>query len=187
MQFLNVPAFVLIVGCMFSGKTEELHRLLRRVVYAHKKAVMFKSHRDNRCAEDRTETHNGESFKAVMIKDPWEIVDYVIEHDIDVIGIDEVQFFDKTIIEVIKRLVFKMHKTVIAAGLDRDFRGEPFGHMPQLMPLANPIYSQHAYCTICGAPAVHSQRIDESKELVQTGGKETYEARCTICFDPPKD
>lgn len=188
MQSLLVPTFELIVGCMFSGKTEELIRLLRRYTYAQRKVALFKSHRDNRCASDRTETHNGESFKAIEIgEDVWDIVAYVEKHQIDVIGIDEVQFFNPEIIEVIKHLMFKMHKTVIAAGLDRDFRGKPFGHMPQLMPLANPIHSQHAYCAVCGNPAVHSQRLVASQDLVEVGGKDTYEPRCSICFDPPKE
>ena len=184
MQFLTIPAFELITGCMFSGKTEELIKRLRRAKYAKCKVELFKSHVDDRCADDCTETHNGNQFKAITVRDPWEIVTIVEELDIDVIGIDEIQFFDEEIVKVIHHLVFNLHKNVIAAGLNRDFRGKPFGHMPLVLSMAHSIDTLHAFCTICGATAVHSQRIVASSSLVKTGAKESYEARCTLHFDP---
>ncbi|KKR56357.1 MAG: Thymidine kinase [Candidatus Uhrbacteria bacterium GW2011_GWF2_40_263] len=105
-------------------------------------------------------------------------------NEIDIIGIDEIQFFDEAIIPVLTQLVFVMKKNVIAAGLNRDYRGRPFGCMPLIMSMAHFITTLHAFCAVCGAPAVHSKRIKGSKDLVQTGAKDSYEARCTMHFSP---
>jgi len=179
------PMFELIVGPMYAGKTEELIRRLRRASHAKRRVVLFKPEVDNRCGDDAcTATHNGDRFPAEIKKTAREILAYALEHDVDVIGIEEVQFFDKEIVEVIRTLVYTHHKWVIAAGLNRDYRGKVFGPMGRLLVEAFEIYPQHAMCSICGQPAYHSQRIVLAKELVLVGAKDAYEARCTLHFDP---
>ncbi len=179
------PMFELIVGPMYAGKTEELIRRLRRASHAKRRVVLFKPEVDNRWGDDAcTATHNGDRFPAEIKKTAREILAYALEHDVDVIGIEEVQFFDKEIVEVIRTLVYTHHKWVIAAGLNRDYRGKVFGPMGRLLVEAFEIYPQHAMCSICGQPAYHSQRIVLAKELVLVGAKDAYEARCTLHFDP---
>jgi thymidine kinase len=176
--------FELIVGPMFAGKTEELIRRLRRAHHAKRHVVLFKPETDNRCEDACTSTHNGDRFPAEVMQTAREILDYVLTHQVDVVGIEEVQFFDDAIVEVILTLVYTHHKWVIAAGLNRDYRGKVFGPMGRLLHEAFEIYPQHAMCSICGQPAYHSQRIVPSEEQILVGDKDAYEARCTVHFDP---
>jgi len=179
------PLCELIVGPMFAGKTEELIRRLRRASHAKRKVVLFKHHADNRCGNDAcTATHNGDRFPAIIVAKAKEIRAYVLEHDVDVVGIEEVQFFDEEIVEVIKELIYTHHKWVIAAGLNRDYQGKTFGPMGRLLVEGFEIYSQHAMCSVCGQPAYHSQRIVPATEQVLIGAKDAYEARCTLHYDP---
>ncbi|MCX7870140.1 MAG: thymidine kinase [bacterium] len=177
-----------IVGCMFSGKSEELIRRIKRAIIANQKAVVFKPKIDNRYDFNKVVSHNGISVEAIVINNSNEIRNYV--NDYEVIGIDEAQFFDNELIDVVEELADN-GKRVIIAGLDQDFRGEPFGIIPNLMAIADSVDKLHAICVICGAVATKSQRLINDKPasyndpIILVGSKETYQPRCRKCFNKP--
>ena len=171
-----------ICGSMFSGKSEELIRRVRRVQIARKKVEIFKPMIDNRYHVQYIYSHNGSKIEANCIKHSKEILKK-INQDSDVIAIDEAQFFDEGIIQVCQLLADR-GKRVIIAGLDQDFRGEPFGPMPKLLAIAEYVDKLHAICMVCGKPATRTQRLVNGKPAdyhdptILIGAKESYEARC---------
>ena len=175
-----------ICGSMYSGKTEELIRRLRREEFAKKNLLVFKHSLDNRKTIKHVISHNGVKLKALAIKEPREILDHLTDVT-DVVGIDEVQFFDSKIINVIMELVERGIK-VIVAGLDLDFRGIPFGPIPNIMALADKTLKLKAICMLCGDDAQFSQRIVNghpakfSDPIILPGAEEYYQARCRNCF-----
>lgn len=175
----------LICGSMFSGKTEELIRRLRRAVIARQKVQVFKPLIDNRYHEERVTSHNGLDFDARPVRFASEILSQ-LNPDTTVIAIDEVQFFDADIIDICEKLA-DQGKRVICAGLDTDFRGVPFGPMPDLMARAEQVDKLHAICVICGEEASRTQRLIDGQPaayddpVVLVGAAEVYEARCRQC------
>jgi thymidine kinase len=168
-----------ICGSMFSGKTEELIRRLNRAIIAKQKVEIFKPALDVRYHESQVVSHNATAIRSTPVHTAEEIFLYVGE--CDVIGIDEVQFFDAQIVEVCNRLA-NAGKRVIVAGLDMDYLGRPFGAMPTLMAIAEFVTKVHAICVKCGAVAHYSYRLAQSAEKVLLGEKDVYEARCRRCF-----
>lgn len=179
--------FELICGCMFSGKSEELIRRLQRASYAKLKVVSFKHSLDERYDETMICSHNNTKIEAYPVKNVNEIKSYLNKLDkVDMVGIDEIQFFDKEIIELIRGLN-KKNIGVIAAGLDLDFKGEPFGIMPELLARADKVKKLDAICVECGAPATKTQRLIDGipakfdDPIIMVGASEHYEARCNNC------
>lgn len=172
-----------ICGSMFSGKTEELIRRLNRAKIAKLKVEIFKPSVDKRYHELDVVSHNENSIRSTPVNFAGDIL--LLAGDCDVIGIDEAQFFDKDLVRVSQLLADK-GKRVILAGLDMDFEGKPFEPMPQLMAIAEYVTKVHAICMKCGELAAFSLRLAESKEKVMLGEKESYEARCRICFNEDK-
>ena len=184
--------FEVVCGSMFSGKTEELMRRLRRAEFAKQRVLTIKHHIDKRYKQVPTciVSHEGRERFAFVVADEAEGFEKVLElaHDnIDVVGIDEVQFFSSPVIAVINTLI-ENGKRVIAAGLDLDFRGEPFGVMPQLLSLADDVTKLKAICVVCGKEAHHTQRLINGRPaayddpIILVGASEFYEARCRTCF-----
>lgn len=175
----------LICGSMFSGKTEELIRRLRRAVIARQKVQVFKPLIDDRYHEKRVTSHNGLDFDARPVSFASEILNQV-DPDTTVIAIDEVQFFDADVIDICEELA-DLGKRVICAGLDTDFRGVPFGPMPDLMARAEEVDKLHAICVVCGEEANRTQRLINGQPaayddpIVLVGAAEVYEARCRQC------
>ncbi len=169
-----------IAGGMFSGKTEELIRRIKRASIAKQKLMVFKPAMDTRYNDNDIVSHSKAYFKAQPLENIEDIYNYNIE-DLDVIGIDEAQFFNEKLIDVCNDLANK-GKRVIVAGLDLDYMGRPFGHIPEIMAVAEYVKKTQAICTICGNPASRSQRIIKSDELVVLGAKEQYEPRCRLHF-----
>jgi thymidine kinase len=166
---------------MFSGKTEELVRRLRRAEIAKQTIRVFKPTVDTRCEASETVSHSGSRINAVAVGQVSDIWDG--SQDYEVIAIDEAQFFDETLVEVVQHLA-DAGKRVIVAGLDTDYRGVPFGVIPHLLAVAEYPTKLHAVCVKCGAPACRSQRIVDSKEQVLIGAQSAYEARCRKCWSP---
>lgn len=181
----------IICGSMFSGKSEELIRRVRRSQFAKQKIAVFKPKIDNRYSDHSVVSHNGSSFIATPISHSIEILHHV-EADIDIIAIDEVQFFDEGIVRVIQQLADRGHR-VIAAGLDQDFRGEPFGQMPALMAIAEQVTKLQAVCTVCGSPSSRTQRLIDGRPasyhdpVILVGAAEAYEPRCRHHHEVPKN
>jgi len=173
-----------IAGCMFSGKTEELIRRLRRAQIAKQSVMIFKPQIDNRYSENSIVSHNEQSLPSVQIKDINELIK--LSDDAQVIGIDEAQFFSEEIVEICNRLANK-GKRVIVAGLDQDYRGIPFEPIPQLLAIAEFITKSLAICVECGNPADRTQRKTTSSERVIVGAADIYEARCRQCHYIPKE
>tara|TARA_Y100000588_G_scaffold6034_1_gene7296 strand:- start:499 stop:1056 length:558 start_codon:yes stop_codon:yes gene_type:complete len=171
-----------ICGNMFSGKTEELIRRLRRAKIAKLNVKIFKPKIDTRYEEGNIVSHNQLKLKSLAVKSITEINNLAI--DADVVGIDEAQFFDDSIIKVAKDLSLK-GKRVIIAGLDTDFRGEPFGPMPKLMCEADFLKKLQAICIKCGNPASYTQRLSKDDTQVVIGETDIYEARCRHCYSGP--
>ena len=171
-----------ISGCMFSGKTEELIRRLRRAQIAKQNVAIFKPKIDNRYSTDHIVSHSEQSIPSIVVDNPNEIKN--LARDAQVIGIDEGQFFSSEIVEVCSQLANE-GKRVIVAGLDQDYRGKPFDPMPQLLATAEYITKTLAICMVCGNPADRTQRITSQQERVVVGAKNIYEARCRRCFQPP--
>ena len=171
-----------IVGCMFSGKTEELIRRLRRAEIARQKVSIFKPKIDNRYSADHIVSHSEARLLSKAVEKSSEIMQ--LAHDAQVVGIDEGQFFDMGIVEVAEQLA-NQGKRVVIAGLDQDYRGKPFEPMPQLLAVAEYITKTLAICVVCGNPADRTQRTTPSSERVLVGAKDSYEARCRRCFEPP--
>ncbi len=173
-----------IVGCMFSGKTEELIRRLRRAEIAKQRVAIFKPLIDQRYSSDHIVSHSDVKLKSLVVTTSAEIEQ--LAQDAQVIGIDEGQFFDLGLVDVAERLA-NQGKRVVIAGLDQDYRGKPFEPMPQLLAVAEYITKTLAICVICGNPADRTQRTAPSSERVLVGAKEAYEARCRRCFVPPAE
>ena len=168
-----------ICGSMFSGKTEELIRRLNRALIAKQKVEIFKPAIDRRYHLENVTSHNENSIRSTPVQFADDII--LLSGNCDVVGIDEVQFFDHQIIHVVNALA-RSGKRVIVAGLDMDFEGKPFHPMPELMAVAEYVTKVHAICMKCGQLASFSFRLSDSKEKVVVGEKETYEARCRKCF-----
>lgn len=173
-----------ITGCMFSGKTEELIRRLRRAKIAKQKVVIFKPIIDTRYSSNAIVSHSEQSLPSILIKDVNEILDLV--EDAQVIGIDEAQFFSNDLINVCNKLADE-GKRVIVAGLDMDYKGIPFEPIPQLLSIAEYITKSLAICVVCGNPADRTQRKTSSSERVVVGAADVYEARCRKCHYIPND
>jgi len=169
-----------ICGSMFSGKTEELIRRLRRAEFANQKIAIFKPVVDNRYSDVEVVSHDSKSIKSQPIKSPAEMLE--LEQGVKVVGIDEAQFFDNSIVEVVQFLA-NHGVRVIIAGLDTDYLGKPFGPMPALMAIAEDVQKVHAICVKCGNLANHSHRLSKSDDLVVLGEKDIYEPLCRDCFN----
>ena len=171
-----------IVGSMFSGKSEELIRRLRRAQIARQKVQIFKPQLDTRYAADHIVSHSDMRIASCAVRDSRELAERV-EAGTEVVGIDEGQFFDQGLPAVCTALA-NGGKRVIVAGLDQDYLGKPFEPMPQLLSIAEFITKTHAICMACGNPANHTQRLVQSGDRVLVGASGLYEARCRRCFDP---
>lgn len=168
-----------ICGSMFSGKTEELIRRLNRAKIARQKIEIFKPAFDKRYHDEDIVSHNENSIRSTPVQTASEIL--LLTGNCEVVGLDEAQFFDDTIVEVCNSLA-NSGKRVIIAGLDMDYKGKPFGCMPQLMSIAEYVTKVHAICVVCGDVASHSYRTAASQEQVLLGETDSYEARCRRCF-----
>jgi thymidine kinase len=168
-----------VCGSMFSGKTEELIRRLRRAKIANQNVAIYKPKIDVRYDETKVVSHNATSIEAIPIEHSSELL--LLDKDINVLGIDEAQFFDMELINVCQQLA-ERDVRVIIAGLDMDYRGVPFGPMPQLLAVAEYITKVHAICVHCGNLATHSYRLSEDEALVVLGEKQEYEPRCRTCY-----
>ncbi|MEK7312542.1 MAG: thymidine kinase [Chloroflexota bacterium] len=179
-----------ITGSMFSGKTDELIRRLRRARIAKQKIRVFKPVIDNRYAVEKVTSHAGNEFDAIPVANA-NAISMLVEPDATVVAVDEAQFFDWHIADVCQSLASRGVR-VIAAGLDMDFRGEPFGPMPLLMAQAEKVDKLQAICVVCGMPASRTQRLIDGRPanyndpVVQVGGSEAYEARCREHHEVPR-
>ena len=171
-----------VCGSMFSGKTEELLRRVKRAKLARLRVQLFKPRVDNRYDEVRVVSHEGLTADATPVATSQELGSLVVEST-HVVGIDEVQFFDSGILALAQSLADRGVR-VICAGLDQDYRGEPFGSMPSLMAIAEYVTKLHAVCTRCGGEASRSQRVVAKEGQLFVGGSSEYEARCRKCFVP---
>ncbi len=171
-----------VVGSMFSGKSEELIRRLRRAQIARQRVQIFKPAIDVRYANDHIVSHSEMRIASEQVESANELFERVAPKT-EVVGIDEGQFFDPELPAVCNRLA-DLGKRVIVAGLDQDYLGKPFEPMPQLLAIAEYITKTLAICMVCGAPANHTQRLVASGDRVLLGAQGTYEARCRRCFDP---
>ncbi|PWT91009.1 MAG: thymidine kinase [Blastocatellia bacterium] len=174
-----------IAGSMFSGKSEELIRRLRRARIARQKVQVFKPEIDSRFSDNQIVSHSEMRHESSNIRSAKDILENV-EPDTEVVGIDEGQFFDEELVNVANQLA-RRGVRVIIAGLDQDYTGKPFEPMPQLLAIAEYITKTHAICMKCGHPANYSQRTFESEERVAVGAADKYEARCRRCFVPHAD
>lgn len=174
-----------IAGSMFSGKSEELIRRLRRAKIARQKVQVFKPEIDERYSRDHIVSHSEMRHESSTAKNAAELLSKV-DPATEVVGIDEGQFFDNELVDVVNTLAQRGVR-VIVAGLDQDYTGKPFEPMPQLLAIAEYITKTHAICMRCGQPANYSQRTFESEELVAVGAGGMYEARCRRCFVPHWD
>lgn len=176
-----------ISGCMFAGKTEELIRRIKVLEFAGQKILVFKPKIDNRYSDALVVSHAGSSVASIVVSSASEIIDH-IDDDVQVVAIDEVQFFDDGIAEVCDYLA-KKGKRVMVAGLDTDFKNEPFGIMPYLMTTAEFVTKLTAVCNKCGSPATRTQRIinghpaSYNDPIILVGASESYEARCRHCHE----
>lgn len=173
---------------MFSGKTEELIRRLKRAQIAKQKVQIFKPQVDNRYSNDHVTSHSSLQLNAQNIENPEQILSF-LDDNTRIVGIDEAQFMAPSIVDISHRLANRGLR-VLVAGLDLDYRGEPFGPMPLLMATAEFVTKMSAICTNCGNPASRTQRIRiktgaESNNQVVVGAEDLYEARCRKCFEPP--
>ena len=178
-----------ITGCMFAGKTEELIRRIKVLEFAKKEIMVFKPVIDNRYSDTKVVSHAGSSVESFIINDAAEILD-MVKPSTQVVAIDEAQFFDDNICIVADELASRGIR-VMCAGLDTDFRGEPFGPMPKLITEAEFVTKLAAVCNKCGAPATRTQRIVNGKPasynepIILVGASESYEARCRHCHEVP--
>jgi thymidine kinase len=178
----NVGWIEVICGSMFSGKSEELIRRLRRAQIARQRVQIFKPCIDARYSNDHIVSHSEQKMPSQVLSTSQEIFENV-DPRTEVIGIDEAQFFDRGIVSVCDRLA-DMGKRVIVAGLDQDYMGRPFDPIPELLAIAEYITKTLAICMRCGNPANHTQRLIQSDERVVVGASDIYEARCRRCFEP---
>lgn len=176
-----------ICGCMFAGKTEELIRRINVLSYARKNILVFKPKIDDRYSTTEIASHAGSKVPCIVIGEAKEILNHV-NYDTDVVAIDEVQFFDEDVVDICEYLADSGLR-VMVAGLDKDFRGEPFGVLPDLLTRAEFVTKLTAVCAKCGAPATRTQRIINGKPasfndpIVLVGAKEAYEPRCRHCHE----
>ncbi|HED08863.1 MAG TPA: thymidine kinase [Ignavibacteria bacterium] len=180
----NTGWIEVIAGCMFSGKTEELIRRLRRAKIAKQNVKIFKPKIDTRYSDKKIVSHSEQSLPSVLLEDINDVIE--LSKDAQVIGIDEAQFFSNDIIDICNQLAGN-GKRVIVAGLDQDYRGIPFEPMPQLLSIAEYITKTLAICVECGNPADKTQRKTESSERVIVGASDIYEARCRKCHYIPEE
>ena len=171
-----------ICGPMFSGKTEELIRRLRRALIARRKVQVFKPRLDTRYHPEQVVSHSQQRMVSTVIGSAAEIMQKLAP-DVDVVGIDEVQFLGPEVVPVVKQLADRGLRVVVA-GLDQDFRGEPFDPMPALLAEAEYITKELAICVVCGNPAGRSQRTIAEEDRVVVGAEDAYEPRCRRCFSP---
>jgi len=182
----KIGSFEIICGSMFSGKSDELIRRLRRCEYAKQKIQVFKHSLDTRVTLEHVRAHNGSMIKASPISKASDILEIILE-DTQIVGIDEIQFFGPEIVEIVKDLI-KSGKRVIAAGLDLDFKAEPFGPMPTLMAISDKVCKLKAICMICGNDSHFTQRLVNGKPakkedpIVLIGAEDCYESRCRKCY-----
>ncbi len=169
-----------VAGSMFSGKTEELIRRLKRAEIAKQKVEIFKPQVDTRYSEDEVVSHDSNSIHSTPVSSSMNIL--LLANDIDVVGIDEAQFFDMGLIEVCNKLADSGMR-VIVAGLDMDFQGKPFGPIPNLMATAEYVTKVHAICMRCGNLAHFSHRLSDTEKLVLLGEKNEYEPLCRNCYN----
>jgi thymidine kinase len=169
-----------ICGSMFSGKTEELIRRLKRAQFANQKIAIFKPTIDNRYSDVDVVSHDLHSITSTPVDSPVKML--AVPDDVQVIGIDEAQFFDERIVDVVQTLANRGVRVIIA-GLDTDFLGKPFGPMPALMAIAEDVQKVHAICVRCGNLANHSHRLSASTKLVELGEKDVYEPLCRQCYN----
>ena len=183
-MFLESPkkagSVEVICGSMFSGKTEELIRRLKRAQFAKQKVEIYKPCIDVRYSEDQVVSHDSHSIPSTPIDSPASML--LLSSDVEVVGIDEAQFFDETLVDVVQTLANRGIRVIIA-GLDTDFLGKPFGPMPALMAIAEDIQKVHAICVKCGSPANHSHRLVKNDALVVLGEKDEYEPLCRHCYN----
>ncbi len=180
-----------VSGVMFSGKSEELLRRVRRALIARRRVQVFKSHLDDRYAGVfRISSHDGSELEAHPVSSSTQIAE-MVRPDTQVVAIDEAQFLDDGVVSVVNALADRGVRVVVA-GTDMDFRGEPFGPIPQLLAIAEKIDKLHAICVVCGDLATRNQRLIDGKPApaegptIQVGGAESYEARCRKCHEVPK-
>ncbi len=180
----------IICGSMFCGKTEELIRRVRRAIIAKQKIKVFKPSLDDRFGIQNITSHTGQSIAAVPVRDSSEILQFA-NSGTTVVAIDEAQFFDAGIVDVAQELVGKFKIRVLIAGLDQDFRGQPFGAMPQLLCIAEDVVKLHAICVVCGGKASRTQRLVNGAPaayhdpIILVGAQESYEARCRLHHEVP--
>lgn len=178
-----------ICGSMFSGKSEELIRRVRRAQFAKQEIMVFKPKIDDRYSEDSVVSHNGSAVIAVPVAEAAAIL-AAVSSDVDIVAIDEAQFFNKEIVSIAQLLANRGHR-VILAGLDQDFRGEPFGPMPALMAIAELVTKLQAVCAVCGSPASRTQRLINGQPagyddpVILVGASESYEPRCRHHHEVP--
>jgi thymidine kinase len=184
----NLGWIEVICGSMFSGKSEELIRRLRRAQIAKQRVQIFKARLDSRFSpsgDDHIVSHSDMKIKSQLVHRAAEILE-LLDSRTQVVGIDEGQFFDLDLVPVVNKLA-DMGKRVIVAGLDQDYRGRPFDPMPQLLAIAEYITKTLAICVLCGAPANRTQRIVDSADHILVGATDSYQARCRLCFEAPAD
>jgi thymidine kinase len=172
-----------ITGSMFSGKTEELIRRLRRTQFAHQNLLIYKPERDVRYSVDKVMSHDENFLESIPVSNSQMILE--VPRDVNVVGIDEAQFFDLELPSVCEKLALSGIR-VIVAGLDMDFMGRPFGPMPALMAIAEYVTKVHAICPHCGNLATHSYRLSDETETIVLGEKDKYEPRCRVCYNMGK-
>ncbi len=172
-----------ICGSMFSGKSEELIRRLRRAIIAKQRVQIFKPRIDSRYADAEIVSHSEMRLPSLSVESSDELLEK-LDHRTEVVGVDEAQFFDAGLIAAAGRMA-DQGKRVIVAGLDKDYRGMPFEPIPSLMAVAEDVTKTLAICVRCGSPANNTQRLVESDELVVVGAQGLYEARCRRCYEPP--
>lgn len=170
-----------VAGCMFSGKTEELIRRIRRAQLAKQKVQVFKPSIDNRYSSDEVSSHNDRRVPSIVVSSSSEIFEK-LDDMTRVVGIDEAQFFDEKIVEVVQRLANRGIR-VLVAGLDMNWKGEPFHPMPALMAIAEEVSKQHAICMVCGDSATRTQKLVAGDSQILVGAAESYEARCRSCHE----
>ena len=185
---MEVGRIEVITGPMFSGKSEELIRRLKRAQIARLRVASFKPEIDLRYQRDAIASHSAHTIEAAAVGDVARLraALFPTPETIDVVGIDEAQFFDDTLVGLAMELVHA-GKRVVVAGLDTTFAGEPFAPLPALMAIADEVVKLSAVCTVCGAPAIHTQRLGTSQQLVVVGAAGVYEARCRAHFRPEGD
>jgi thymidine kinase len=178
----SVGQIEVICGSMFCGKTEELIRRVRRAVIARQHVMVFKPAIDDRYSIEHVTSHNGQNIQAISVNSPADIL-AMLTPEVTVVAIDEAQFFDNTIIDAIETMANRDIRVIIA-GLDMDFKGEPFGPMPQLLSRAEDVLKLHAICVVCGELANRTQRLINGNParsddpIIMVGASESYEARC---------